>query len=62
MVVNVNDKVIYSHALAGEGYFAGQLSLAPDGIQDMELAFGFYDKHNKMIKTESIMILDSAGD
>jgi hypothetical protein len=59
VVVKVNDKVVYSHALAGEGYFAGQLSLAPDGIQDMELAFEFYDKDNEMIKTESIMILAS---
>jgi hypothetical protein len=31
----------------------------PDGITDMELAFEFYDKDNKIIKTESINILAS---
>ena len=60
VVVKVNDKAVYSHKLTKEGYFADQLSLAPNGIEDMELAFEFYDKDDKIIKTESILILDSS--
>jgi hypothetical protein len=60
VVVKVNDKTVYSHNLIREGYFADQLSLAPNGIEDMELAFEFYDKDNKIIKTESILILASS--
>jgi hypothetical protein len=61
VVVKVNDKEIYSHKLTREGYFADQLSLAPKGVEDMELAFEFYDKDNKIIKTESILILASSA-
>ena len=60
VVVKVNDQAVYSHDLTKEGYFADQLSLAPNGIEDMELAFEFYDKDNKIIKTESILILASS--
>ena len=33
--------------------------ISPKGIEDMELAFEFYDRENKLVKTESIMILTS---
>jgi len=59
VVVKLNDKVLYSKNLTKEGYFADQLALAPKGIEDMELLFEFYNKDNKLIKTESILILDS---
>jgi hypothetical protein len=61
VVVRVNDKAVYSENLAKEGYFADQLALAPNGIEDMELAFEFYDRDNKVIKTESILILASSA-
>jgi len=32
----------------------------PNGIEDMELAFEFYDKDDKIIKTESISDTDSS--
>jgi hypothetical protein len=60
VVVKVNDKAVYSQNLAKEGYFADQLSLSPSGIEDMELAFEFFDKNNKVTKTESILILASS--
>jgi len=60
VVVKVNDKEVYSQKLSKEGYFADQLSLAPNGVEDMELAFEFYDQHDNMIKTESILILASS--
>lgn len=59
VVVKLNDKVLYSKNITKEGYFADQLALAPKGIEDMELLFEFYNKDNKLIKTESILILDS---
>jgi hypothetical protein len=60
VVVKVNDKTVYSHNLTREGYFADQISLALNGIEDMELAFEFYDKNDTVIKTESILILASS--
>jgi hypothetical protein len=59
VVIKSLDKVIYSKAISSEGYFADQLIIDPVGIQDMELAFEFYDKDNKIIKNESISILAS---
>lgn len=59
VIVKRNDKILYSQNLTKEGYFADQLTLNPKGIEDMELAFEFYDKDNKLIKTESIQILAS---
>jgi hypothetical protein len=59
VMVKYLDKVIYSKAISSEGYFADQLAIDPVGIQDMELAFEFYDKDNKQIKNESINILAS---
>ena len=59
VVVKYLDKVIYSKAISAEGYFADQIAINPVAIQDMELAFEFYDKDNKVIKTESINILAS---
>ena len=35
------------------------MSIHPDGIEDIELAFEFYDKDNTIVKTESIFILAS---
>lgn len=60
VVVKVNDNSVYSRNLTEEGYFADQLSLAPNGIEDLELAFEFYDKNGKVTKTESILILASS--
>ncbi len=59
VVVKYLDKVIYSKNISSEGYFADQLAINPVGIEDMELAFEFYDKDNKVIKNESINILAS---
>jgi len=61
VVVKVNDKAVYTHAISKEGYYADQFSLSPKGIEDMELAFEFYDKNDKVIKTESIQILVSTN-
>lgn len=59
VVIKYLDKVIYSKAVNNEGYFADQVTINPNGIEDMELAFEFYDKNGKIIKTESIQILAS---
>jgi len=59
VVVKFRDKVIYSKNITREGYFADQLTIDPVGIEDMELAFEFYDKDNQIIKNESINILAS---
>ena len=59
VVVKLNDKVLYSKAIIKEDYFAGEFDAAPKGIEDMELAFEFYNKADKLLKTESIMILAS---
>ena len=59
VVVKVNDKIIFTGDIVKEGYFAGQLKLELKGIEDVELAFEFFDKDNKSIKTESILILAS---
>ncbi|MDD2797169.1 MAG: glycoside hydrolase family 2 TIM barrel-domain containing protein [Bacteroidales bacterium] len=59
VVVKLNDKELYSKNITKEGYFSDNLNLTPKGIEDMELAFEFYDKSNKVMKTESIFILAS---
>ena len=62
IVVKYRDKVIYSKNITHEGYFADQLNIDPVGIEDMELAFEFYDKDNQIIKNETINILASKTD
>lgn len=59
VVVKFHDKIIYSKIISSDGYFADQLIINPSGIEDMELAFEFYDKNNTIIKNESINILAS---
>ncbi|MEI6577005.1 MAG: glycoside hydrolase family 2 TIM barrel-domain containing protein [Bacteroidota bacterium] len=59
VIVKYHDKVIFSKNISSEGYFADQLTIDPLGIEDMELAFEFYDKDNKIIKNELINILAS---
>lgn len=59
VVVKFHDKIIYSKNINSEGYFADKFTIAPIGIEDMELAFEFYDKDNAIIKNESINILAS---
>ena len=59
VIVKLNDKVLYSMNLIKDGYFADQLNITPKGIEDLELAFEFYNKSGKLLKTESIMILAS---
>ncbi len=59
VMLKLNDKVLYSKNISKEGYFSDEIAIAPKGIEDMELAFEFYDKKNNLIKTESIMILAS---
>lgn len=59
IVVKYLDEVIYSKNIEKEGYLADELTINPDGIEDMELAFEFYDKDNNILKNESIMILAS---
>jgi len=60
IVVKLHDKIIFSNNISKEGYFVGQITVDPKGIEDMELAFEFYNKDNKLIKTESILVLASA--
>jgi len=59
VVVKRNDKVLYSKIITKEGYFADNIELQLNGIEDVELAFEFYDKSNSLIKSESIIILAS---
>jgi hypothetical protein len=59
VVVKYLDKVIYTKNISNEGYIADQLMIDPVGIEDIELAFEFYDKNNTIIKNESINILAS---
>ncbi len=61
VTVKLNDKVLYSKNIVKEGYFSDHLFITPKGIEDMELAFEFFNKENKVIKTESIMIIASDG-
>ena len=62
VVVKYRDKVIYSKNITHEGYFTDQLNIDPIGIEDMELAFEFYDKDYQIIKNETINILASKTD
>ena len=59
VVVKFRDKVIYSKNITSEGYMADELTIDPVGIEDMELAFEFYNSDDKIIKNESIIILAS---
>ncbi len=59
VIVKFRDKVIYDKNISKEGYFSDALTINPVGIEDMELAFEFYDKDNQVIKNESINILAS---
>ena len=59
VVVKFRDKVIYSKNIISEGYIADELTIDPVGIEDMELAFEFYNSDDKIIKNESIIILAS---
>ena len=59
VIVKLNDKILYSKKLTKEGYFADHLKISPKGIEDMELSFEFYNQADKLLKTESIMILAS---
>ena len=54
VVVKFRDKVLYSKNITTEGYFTDALTINPDGLEDMELAFEFYNKDNQIIKNESI--------
>jgi len=60
VTVKLNDKILYSKNITKEGYFADHLKISPNGIEDMELSFEFYNKADKLLKTESIMILASS--
>ncbi len=59
VVVKYLDNVIFEKKITNEGYFADTITINPEGIEDMELAFEFYDNDNNIIKNESIMILAS---
>ncbi|WP_156109105.1 glycoside hydrolase family 2 TIM barrel-domain containing protein [Polaribacter sp. Hel1_85] len=59
VVVKLSDEVIYSKNIESEGYFADQLTINPEGIEALELAFEFYNSKNEVIKNESIVILTS---
>ena len=59
VVVKLSDEVIYSKNIESEGYFSDQLTINPEGIEAMELAFEFYNSKNEVIKNESIVILAS---
>lgn len=59
VTVKQNDKALYSKNITKEGYFSDNLNISLNGIEDIELAFEFYNKADKLLKTESIMILAS---
>ena len=61
VVVKAYDKILYSKSLNQAGYFADQLSLSPEGLEDMELVFEFYDQDHQVIKTECLPILASSS-
>jgi hypothetical protein len=52
-----HDKVIYENKAITSGYFTDNLSFASDTLTDRELVFEFYDKQNKLLKYETIIIL-----
>lgn len=60
IVVKFRDKVLYTKTVENEGYIADQLTINPDGIEDMEIAFEFYDSDNNILKNETINILASS--
>ncbi|MDD3322871.1 MAG: hypothetical protein PHS59_15640 [Paludibacter sp.] len=59
VIIKRNDKILYTKILSKAGYFIDNLKLELNGIEDVELAFDFFDKKNNLIKTESILILAS---
>ncbi len=59
VTVKLNDKVLYSKQFTREGYIADQLAMQLKETQDCELAFEFFDKTGRLLKTESIIILAS---
>ncbi len=59
VIVKYRDVVIYSKNIFKDGYFTDIIKIDPAGIEDMELAFEFYDKENQLIKNESIIVLAS---
>jgi len=59
VTMKINDKVQYSKRITKAGYLSDNIELPINGIEDLELSFEFYDKANKLLKTESIMILAS---
>lgn len=58
--VKYRDNVLKTLRIVKEGYVADQLILNTQGIEDRELSFEFYDKANRLVKTESINILVSS--
>ena len=59
VLVKRNDKILFTKPITKEGYFTDNIDLSLNGIEDVELAFEFYDKDNTLIKSESILILAS---
>ena len=57
MRVIYHDKTIYESKAIHSGYFTDTLSFAGDTLTDRDLVFEFYDKGNKLLKYETIVIL-----
>lgn len=57
MRIIFHDKVIYENKSVKSGYFADKLSFAGDTLTDRELVFEFYDKQDKLLKYETIILL-----
>lgn len=51
------DRVIYSREDIANSYLQDSISFAGEGLSDRELIFEFYDKDQKLVKLESIIVL-----
>jgi exo-beta-1,3-glucanase (GH17 family) len=59
VVVKLQDSIIYSVNITKPGYFADTITFTNKGLIDTDIAFDFFDKTGKFIKTESIYALIS---
>ena len=53
------DAIVYSQNNLSDGYLKDSISFTGQGLSDRELIFEFYDKDQKLLKLESIVVLTS---
>lgn len=59
--VKYRDELLKTIRISKEGFVSDQLVLKTQGIEDRELSFEFFDKTDRLLKTESIHILVSSS-